>query len=219
MARAPRLLDLFCGGGGAAMGYHRAGFDVVGVDIVPQPRYPFDFVLADAMTFPLDGFDAIHASPPCQAFSTLRSRHKEQGYPELVLPTLARLEASGVPWVVENVKRAPLGAQIMLCGSAFGLGANGHYLRRHRYFALSFPLPALVPPCQHIGWAIGVHGGGESHDRRAGTRPRGYQAGAAESAEALGIDWLPKTSLAQAIPPAFTEWIGQHLLAEVVARA
>src|SRR6516162_8264231 len=107
----PRLLDLFCGAGGAAMGYHRAGFDVTGVDNRPQPRYPFTFHQADAMTFPLDGFDAIHASPPCQAFTQMSARWRGKGtkadeHPDLITPTLARLRPLEVPWVVENVQGA-----------------------------------------------------------------------------------------------------------------
>ena len=112
-----RLLDLFCGAGGAAMGYHRAGFEVVGIDIAPQPNYPFEFVQADAMEFPLDGFDAIHASPPCQAYTALATGK----HPRLIEPMRERLASSGVPWVIENVVGAPLRQPVLLCGSMFGL--------------------------------------------------------------------------------------------------
>ena len=137
----PRLLDLFCGAGGAAMGYHRAGFDVVGVDIAPQPRYPFEFHQADAMTFPLDGFDAIHASPPCQAYSRLRHLPWLAGkeYPLLLTPTWERLATHGVPWVIENVADAPMPYSIVVCGWTIGLP-----IYRHRRFGSSFLL--LAPP-------------------------------------------------------------------------
>src|SRR6516225_6131392 len=119
MAR-PRLLDLFCGAGGAAMGYHRAGFDVTGVDIRPQPRYPFRFVQADAMTYPLDGWDVIHASPPCQDHSSLRSRADEHGTGWMLDATLERLAAQSASWVVENVGAAHNRADFLLCGEMFG---------------------------------------------------------------------------------------------------
>src|SRR5690348_4826231 len=127
-----RLLDLFCGGGAAAEGYHRAGFDeIVGVDINPQPHYPFTFIQADALTFPLDGFDAIHASPPCQDFAQTRYIVSRRGreYPRLIAPTRERLIASGLPWIMENVEGAPLMNPVTLCGTALGLR-----VRRHRLF-------------------------------------------------------------------------------------
>src|SRR5215472_5910436 len=108
MMRRPLLLDLFCGAGGAAMGYHRAGFDVVGVDIAPQPRYPFEFHQADAMTFPLDGFDAIHASPPCQDYSKAMRHLATVNYPRLIYPIRDRLRATARLWIIENVAGAPL---------------------------------------------------------------------------------------------------------------
>src|SRR6187200_2858563 len=123
----PRLLDLFCCEGGAAIGYHRAGFDVVGVDIVDRPRYPFEFHQADALTYPLDGFDAIHASPPCQAYSITKNAHDRQ-HPEMVEPVRARLVASGVPYVIENVVGAPLIDPVTICGSMFDLRAWDHYI-------------------------------------------------------------------------------------------
>lgn len=110
MDRKPRLLDLFCGAGGAAVGYHRAGFDVVGVDIKPQPNYPFEFHQADALEYPLDGFDAYHASPPCQGYSLATKDNSHWvGYsqgkqtPKLILQTVQRLNANGLPFIVENV--------------------------------------------------------------------------------------------------------------------
>src|SRR5215467_701837 len=136
----PRLLDLFCGAGGAAMGYHRAGFDVVGVDIKPQPRYPFTFIQADAMTFPLEGFDAIHASPPCQAY--IRSgMYDKSRHPDLLPPVRCQLERSDVPWVIENVPGAPMRVDLKLCGCMFGLG-----VARQRWFETSWHAFDLRPP-------------------------------------------------------------------------
>jgi SAM-dependent methyltransferase len=127
-----RLLDLFCGAGGAAKGYADAGFEVVGVDIEPQPNYPFEFVRADALTFPLDGFDAVHASAPCQAFTVYRnnSAHVRQDHPNLIPQTRERLIASGLPYVIENVPGAPLIDPIQLCGTSF----PPLEVRRHRIF-------------------------------------------------------------------------------------
>lgn len=219
----PRLLDLFCGAGGAGMGYHRAGFEVVGVDIEPQPHYPFEFHQADAMTFPLDGFDAIHASPPCQAFSTATGRgRKERGldaYPRLIAPMRARLKPSHTPFVIENVVGAPLVNAFRLCGSSFGLN-----LQRHRLFEPGGGwCPVMVPPCAHhwqtrrfksldgkrknLARVVGVHGHvnytGEAELRR----------------EAMGIGWMTQTELTQAIPPAYTEWIGSRVLEALKAAA
>jgi DNA (cytosine-5)-methyltransferase 1 len=202
----PRLLDLFCYDGGAAMGYYRAGFEVVGVDIFPRPRYPFEFHQADALTFPLDGFDVIHASPPCQAHSTLRHLWKEGEYVDLIAATRDRLEATGRPYIIENVVGAPLRGPVLLCGSMFGLGANGRQLRRHRLFESNRPIGA-PGPCSHVGQPVGVygHGGG-------GQMTRGYKGTRAEYQEAMGINWTTKTAIAQAVPPAYTEWIGGELI-------
>ena len=197
----PRLLDLFCGAGGAAMGYHRAGFDVVGVDIKPQKNYPFEFRQADAMTYPLDGFDAIHASPPCQGYSRLAVMHPGRTYPMLVGETRDRI--AGLPHVIENVEGAPLVEPVMLCGSMFGLGVERGHLRRHRLFECTFP--ALTPPCQHIGPAVGVYG----HGGHSGKHRMLYKA---EAAIAMGIDWMTRDELCQAIPPAYTEFIGRRLM-------
>jgi DNA (cytosine-5)-methyltransferase 1 len=148
------------------MGYHRAGFDVVGVDIRPQLRYPFEFVQADALTFPPDGFDAIHASPPCQRFSTTASLHTAK-YPDLIEPTRRLLAATGLPYVIENVVGAPLVSPIRLCGSSFGLG-----VRRHRLFECGRFDVVLVPPCAHHSQPepIDVTGTG---GRRVSVRPPG----------------------------------------------
>ena len=134
----PRLLDLFCGAGGAAMGYHRAGFEVVGVDIKPQPHYPFEFHQADALTYPLDGSDAYHASPPCQGYSIMRHLPwlKNKEYPLLISPIRERLSSTCKPYVIENVVGAQKIAKMQagwLCGGMFGLN-----FYRHRLFETTF---------------------------------------------------------------------------------
>ena len=223
-----RLLDLFCGAGGAAMGYHRAGFEVVGIDIEPQPNYPFEFHRLDATALRRDviagcwhelgsrsslsgqsdvclgRFDAIHASPPCQAYSSLKHRTGGE-YDDLVAATRERLKATGLPYVIENVVGAPLIDPIQLCGSSFGLGANGRELRRHRLFECSFPI--LAPACQHQKPVVGVYGTGGG-----GQMTRGYKGTPEEYREAMGIDWATRAEIAQAIPPAYTEFIGRRLM-------
>jgi DNA (cytosine-5)-methyltransferase 1 len=185
------------------MGLHRAGFEVVGVDIEAQPHYPFEFHQADALTFPLDGFDFIWASPPCQAHSKTRAITGKT-YPDLIPQTRARLKEKGGLWAIENVPGAPLHNPIMLCGTMFGL-----QVIRHRHFETSFPM--FVPEC-------GKHGSTNSH--------RGYSTGAefvtvagnnyrrVEGAAAMGMtDWyMPRDRLSQAIPPAYSEFIGRAAL-------
>lgn len=211
-----RLLDLFCGAGGAAVGYHRAGFtEIVGVDIKPQKNYPFTFVQADALEYLAEHgseFDVIHASPPCQGYSVLAAMHPTGEWPDLIPPVRAALIATGVPNVIENVEAARLlsrpalfGAHgILLCGSMFGLGIARGQLRRHRLFEGSTLL--RQPACQHRGRAVGVYG----HGGHSGKHRMLYRA---EAAEAMGIDWMTRDELAQAIPPAYTEFIGRQLLA------
>lgn len=217
----PRLLDLFCGGGGAAVGYHRAGFDVVGVDLVDQPRYPFEFHQADAMTFPLDGFDAIHASPPCQGYSSLEALNASRGNPSrkprLIVEMRARLQATGRPYVIENVMGAPLINHIRLCGSSFGLG-----VRRHRLFEVR-PIPLGVPPCAHHAQRtfVGVYG---DHPQTGTIHMDGYvrqprAASIEEAGLAMGIDWMDWQGLREAIPPSYTQWIGEQLLMALEAAA
>jgi DNA (cytosine-5)-methyltransferase 1 len=207
----PRLLDLFSGAGGAAMGYHRAGFEVVGVDLKPQPRYPFEFVQDDAIAYAkahAREFDVIHASPPCQVHSDLK-RFAGAHHVDLVPDTREALIASGLPYVIENVPGAPLIDPLMLCGSMFGLGAAGRYLKRHRLFESN--VEQWYPgPCSHVGYAIGVYGGG-TH-RNGDHARKGYKGSAAERAEALGIDWMTRDEMAQAIPPRYTEYVGAQLM-------
>lgn len=223
----PRLLDLYCGAGGAARGYQLAGFEVVGVDHRPQRRYPFEFVQGDALEYIAQHgteYDAIHASPPCQAYSVSRTRSSHRpDHPELVHLTRAVLMHTDRPFVIENVPGAPLWFPVELCGSMFRLGtwcADGAYraLRRHRRFELSWS-PWQMPPCPclcHVtGEKIGVYGNGGGWANRFDPNRMGYKGNVAESRAALGIDWMSTYELSQAIPPAYTQFIGELLLAHV----
>lgn len=216
----PTLLDLFCCEGGAALGYRRAGFDVVGVDVKPQPRYPFEFVQADAMTFPLDGFDAVHASPPCQAYSVTKHSHG-RSHPDLIGLLLARFAELSTPWVIENVPGAPLpSSAVELCGAAMRCVAvddDGSLLvlRRHRLFASNVPLTA--PPCacaefRRAGVQVaGVYGGGGQR-RGANANRGGYTPRKRVRAELIGAHHMSRDGLSQAIPPSYTEHVGAQLL-------
>ena len=273
-----RLLDLYCGAGGAAMGYHRAGFhEIVGVDIAPQPRYPFEFVQANALEFLAEHgheFDAIHASPPCQGYSIMHNLPWLRGrdYPLLILPTIEMLEALGKPYVVENVMGARHGARGLrkrgleahglqagwLCGTMFGLP-----FYRHRLFATNWMWLApwhpnhqgVVKPGRMLGdranqvvvshtklredgrpkdTKISLYGMDSNHSLRLrpgyehvpfsyptltngqnGAQGNGVGIGHAKgwrlAAEAMGIDWMQREELTQAIPPAYTEFIGRQL--------
>ncbi len=201
-----RLLDLFCGAGGSAVGYHRAGFEVVGVDNKPQKHFPFEFHLADAMTYPLDGFDVIHASPPCQAFTNARVIHG-RSHPDLLTPVRNRLLTMSCMWVIENVPNAPMRKNLVLCGSQFGLGDGELGLIRHRWFEFSKPLLFLPSLCHHKPQTISVfgHGGHIYHGVESWRR-------------AMGIDWMSRDELSQAIPPAYTEFIGRKLMEHLNGR-
>jgi DNA (cytosine-5)-methyltransferase 1 len=218
----PRLLDLFCGAGGAAMGYHRAGFDVVGVDIKPQPHYPFEFYQGDA-TSPSNWLEAmhglpdvIHASPPCQAFSQAVKKVNRPKHPDLLEPTRGLLIASGLPYIIENTPRAPLRDAITLCGSAFGLK-----VRRHRKFESSIFI--LSNGCAHKDMAypaIYAPAWNRTNPLRVLSISGGYQTRVnigedflEQHKAAMGIDWeISYNELSEAIPPAYTEWIGAQLL-------
>lgn len=218
----PRLLDLFCCAGGAGVGYSRAGFEVLGVDIKPQPNYRLPFIQADAMNLDskfIATFDAIHASPPCQSYSDLAKRNRNaHEWPRLIEPVREMLKASGLPYVIENVDGAPLHNPTVLCGTMF----KGLRVLRHRLFETNFPL--LAPPhgkhpkCHtldkrkaHYGKTndmvdfVQVTGGGNCSIRAA--------------KEAMGIDWMTKGELNEAIPPAYTEFIGRQLLRYLEASA
>jgi DNA (cytosine-5)-methyltransferase 1 len=218
----PRLLDLFCGAGGAAMGYHRAGFDLVGVDLEPQPRYPFELHRADAMTYPLDGFDAVHASPPCQAFTQMSARWRGKGGPtdahlDLLAPIRERFAGLTVPWVIENVPGATrhMRATVTLHGGMFGLGVH-----RPRLFECSFLV--LVPRAAATRSPVGVYGKPDGRTNRY--RNNGNYKGKSlirawksleEGSAAMGIDWMDVGGLREAVPPAYTEFIGRQLIAYV----
>jgi DNA (cytosine-5)-methyltransferase 1 len=216
-----RILDLFCGAGGAAEGYHRAGFDVVGVDIVDQPRYRWPLYQGDAIQIlrilrrgewnglSLDQFDAIHASPPCQAYSPASPQHRF--YPDLVPATIRALQVIGKPWVVENVPQAKLHKPIILCGTMFGLRVI-----RHRAFQ-TWPRITSEPPFHLDQWdhpQVALRSAdvvpGESFLTVAGGGPGGVE----ECGAAMGIDWMKRKELNEAVPPAYTEWIGQHLVVD-----
>jgi len=211
----PRLLDLFCCAGGVAVGYSRAGFEVVGVDIKPQPNFPFKFICANAMRLPMDfltSFDAIHASPPCQSYSDLAKRNgNAHEWPRLIEPVREMLIKTGKPYIIENVDGAPLINPAVLCGTMF----KGLRVLRHRLFESNFLI--IVPPhgkhplCHtfdkrksHYGKTndmidfVSVNGGGNCT--------------IAAARDAMGIDWMTKEELNEAIPPAYTEYIGKQLM-------
>jgi DNA (cytosine-5)-methyltransferase 1 len=222
----PKLLDLFCGAGGAAMGYHRAGFEVVGVDIKPQPHYPFEFHEGDALQLlrfsltwerrlvTLFGgkFDAIHASPPCQAYTRLRHlpwlRDKERW--DSIPPTRDALMRTGLPWVMENVEDSHIPG-VLLCGTMFGLGwPDGTPLYRHRLFESS---EFLMAPGGHPTHRVTLQPGRLLKGRARlnnGYVIGGHQNGL-RAKGAMDIDWMTGSELSQAIPPAYTEWIGRQL--------
>lgn len=210
----PQLLDLFCGAGGAAKGYQRAGFYVVGVDNKPQPHYCGDeFYQADALEFPLKGYDAYHASPPCQAFSLASLVHRNRGkhYPDLIGPTRERLLSTGKVYVIENVQGAPLNNAVTLCGVTFGLGVFRHRCFESNYLLL---VPRHIKHNGHIGdgkyFSVA---GGAGRWKSWGRVFRNVSKGtAAEWREAMGIDWMTRAEIKEAIPPAYTEYIGGYLM-------
>lgn len=211
--RRPKALDLFCCAGGASEGLHRAGFDVVGVDLDPQPRYPFPFIQADAVVMNLQGFDFIWASPPCQSYSDLAKRNgNAHEWPRLIEPVREMLIRSGCPYVIENVDGAPLIDPVVLCGTMF----PGLRVLRHRLFEANFCIPRPPHPKHpkvhtfdkrksHFGKTdemidfVQVTGGGNCT--------------LAAAKDAMGIDWMTKGEINEAIPPAFAEHIGRAALA------
>jgi DNA (cytosine-5)-methyltransferase 1 len=219
-AARPRLLDLFCGAGGSAVGYRRAGFDVVGVDIEPQPHYPFEFIQGDAfryLTHEALIFDAIHASPPCQEFTVYRNARPGSlpRWPDLIDATRDLLVESGLPWIMENVPGAPMtdtpdlfGAYgTSLCGTSFGIP-----IRRHRIFESSFHIPR--PQCRHAQFT-------ERRFPGSSNRPNGrtvcnvgeYRVPLKVQKECMEVDWdVTLHELSEMIPPKYTEFIGTQLL-------
>lgn len=245
---AMRLLDLFCCAGGAGMGYHRAGFAVYGVDIEPQPNYPFafhqgdvleviatliaggqvEFVWPDGRTESLSRADfiAAHASPPCQFHSITANAHSV-AHVDLLEPTRLLLIDLGLPYVIENVEGAPLADPVLLCATMFGLRAADVdgvelQLQRHRLFETSFAVALAPAPCAHDSTPVGGVYGGSRHrkpeHRDNPERRGGYVPARSVRETLLGIDWMRTDhELAQAIPPAYTEWIGRELLEELAA--
>lgn len=190
------------------MGLHRAGFDVTGVDIKPQPRYPFRFVQADAMTYPLEGFDFIWASPPCQAYTMAQNAAKNAAaHPDLIPGVRDRLAVSGIPYVIENVVGAPLIRPFMLCGLAFGLK-----VKRHRLFESN--LAFLVPQCGNHDQDYYVIFGHEVRNRRHG-QAAGRKNKIAEGRRAMGIDWMTRGELSESIPPAYSQFIGSQAIDQI----
>lgn len=222
-SRKPRLLDLFCCAGGAAKGYADAGFEVVGVDIDPQPNYPYEFHQADAIEFVKahgHEFDAIHASCPCQTFSRTKTLHSNE-HPDLIKPTRDALVASGKPWVIENVVGAPLIDPIKLSGQHFNMTApdvDGVPLKlvRHRLFESNILLrvPDSFHANRHIQTAsiYGAGGGWTPRHRDNPDRRGGYIPHTDVIKKLLGIDWMTKHEMSQSIPPVFTEWVGRQII-------
>jgi len=202
-SKRPVLLDLFSGAGGAALGYYLAGFRIVGIDIVNQPHYPFEFHQADALTYPLDGFDAYHASPPCWKYQhLLKWRHPEA--PDLIPATRERLKATGNPYIIENVVGAPLINPIRLCGVMFGLKTI-----RHRLFESNIGIPEPVHRPHNGSPRTGEYITIVGH----GCRSRDCRL---ESwREAMGINWMNKDELCQAVPPVYAEFLGRIMLERI----
>ncbi|KKN08813.1 hypothetical protein LCGC14_1052820 [marine sediment metagenome] len=200
-----RILDLFCGAGGASMGYHQAFPDaeIVGVDIVEQPEYPFTFVLGDALAADVEGFDFVHASPPCQAFSTITPT--VHSHVDLIAATRSRIQH--LPYVIENVPQAPLRRDLMLCGSMFGM-----QVQRHRMFEHNLGL-ILAPACNHKAWRDNGRPWTCTGEGGACSTEHSQKPGPiSEWQELMGMPWVTKKkSIAEAIPPAYTRWIGEHL--------
>lgn len=209
MSDKPRCLDLYCKAGGASAGYALAGFDVTGVDIEPQKRYPFRFVQGDALEYvEAHGheYDLIAASPPCQAHTSLQGRWGRE-YPDLIAATRAALIATGKPYVIENVVGAPLLNPLMLCGSMFGLT-----IIRHRLFECSPQIwwPPFI--CSHPRGAVGRRGH-RGKDREWIT-VTGHFSDVPLAQRVMEISWMTQEELAQAIPPAYTRWIGEQMMQE-----
>lgn len=200
-----RLLDLFCCQGGAGAGYAAAGFEVVGVDIDPQPRYPFTFVQADAIEYVAEHgheFDVIHASPPCQAFTNAQKIQNNE-HPDLIEPTRAALRATGKPYVIENVPGSPLRPDLTLCGAMFGLETY-----RHRVFESSIALEPLAHP-KH---AVPSAKMGRPAAPGEFMHIVGNFSGVDRARSIMGMPWATRDGLREAIPPRFTEYVGRQII-------
>lgn len=215
MADQPLLLDLFCCAGGAARGYANAGFDVIGVDIMQQPRYPFKFILADALAFlddlvssgEISEYSALHGSPPCQAFSSLSNcvPGTKAKYPNLIPATRERFASIGLPYVIENVVGAPLNPTVTLCGTSFG-----KRLRLHRLFETNFAIKQ--PECNHAGYVLNPYSQA-GRDRIKAEYPD--QTIGSVWRQEKGVEWMNDHEASEAIMPAYTEYIGKQLLRDL----
>lgn len=216
-----KLLDLFCGAGGCSVGYYRAGFtEIWGVDIKHQKRYPFNFIKCDALGFlrhlilsgEIEYFDLIHASPPCQVHSVTWVMSNKSKHIDLLSQTRHLLRLSGRPYVIENVPGAPVKNPIMLCGTMFGLRVI-----RHRLFECSPPIWFPPATCSHVGRASGnrTRGIEKSLKNFQYITVAGNDYIADSGRKAMGIDWMTKKELSQAIPPAYTEYIGKKMIEKV----
>lgn len=201
-SRKPKALDLFSGAGGVSVGLERAGFDVTGVDIEPQPRYPFKFIHADALDVDLSGFDFLWGSPPCQLFTTLKHLTTKE-YKDLIEPIRERFKASGKPYIIENVPGAPLVNPIMLCGAMFGLRVY-----RHRLFESNIELKEPAHPL-HLQKVV-----------KCGRKPKpgdfvsiaGNVSDTKYCGRAMGITWMNQSEIGEAIPPAYSEFLAHQVL-------
>lgn len=195
------------------MGIHRAGFEVTGIDLNPQPRYPFSFIQGDALEADLSAYDFVWASPPCQAHTSLKTMHNAKQHADLIPATRAKLEEWGGPWIMENVVGAPLRNPVTLCGTMFGLGIPEAQLRRHRLFETNCGL-ILAPSCKHHGKTIGVYGGGHGASlHRAQKGQKCFTAN--QERAAMGINWMTVDQLSQAIPPAYSEYLGRQIIKQL----
>ena len=233
----PKLLDLFCCAGGAGHGYEQAGFEVYSVDIDPQPRNPHPFHQGDAVDvlrrliagekfaftsrdgasveLGIEDFAAVHASPPCQAFSAMKHMPDAKEHPELIEPIRELLQKIDLPWAIENVVGAPLDGAIVLCGTMFDLGAAGFSLQRHRQFETNFDIEA-PRECDHSKPTIGIYGGhvrcrSTKFWRNTGADFPGYDKRALAVEAMGGTAWMTMNQMSEAIPPAYSQYVGRHM--------